>query len=82
MYKKGWTGILIDLEMSKVKANKFARPRDKVILAAVSDREEFFEIYSDGKFSTNTTIQKKEINHEKIIIRKVKSETLFNILKK
>jgi hypothetical protein len=60
LYKKGWTGILIDLEMSKVKANELARTRDKVILAAVSDREEFVEIYSNGKFSTNTTIQKRD----------------------
>jgi FkbM family methyltransferase len=81
-YKKGWSGILIDLEKSKVKANQFARPRDKVILAAVSDKEEWLEIYSDKNFSTNTTINKVEANDKKISIGKIHSETLSNILSK
>ncbi len=82
LYKRGWSGILIDLERSKVIANQFARPRDKVILAAVSDKEEWLEIFSDRNFSTNTTINKLEAKDKKNSIGKIKSETLSNILRK
>jgi FkbM family methyltransferase len=56
LYKKGWRGVLIDLEDEKVLACKLARPRDIVVKAAVSNVEEFVDIYSPSSFSTNTTI--------------------------
>jgi len=55
-YKKGWRGILIDLEDEKVLACQLARPRDIVVKAAVSNIEEVVNIYSPKSFSTNTTI--------------------------
>jgi FkbM family methyltransferase len=57
-YKKGWRGILIDLEDVKVNAAKLARPRDTVVKAAVSENKETVQIFSQGGFSTNTTINK------------------------
>jgi FkbM family methyltransferase len=80
LYKKGWSGILIDLEDCKVKANKLARRRDQVILAAVSDREEWLDIYSDKKYSTNTTIKRQDNQDGKMLIGSIKTQTLTKIL--
>ncbi len=80
LYKKGWLGILIDLEECKVKANQMARRRDKVILAAVSDREEWLNIYSDKKYSTNTTIKGQDDHDGKSLIGRIKTQTLTKIL--
>jgi FkbM family methyltransferase len=81
LYKKGWSGILIDLEECKVRANRLARRRDQVILAAVSDREEWLDIYSDKKYSTNTTIKQQDNRDGKSLIGTIKTQTLSNILK-
>ena len=57
LYKSGWAGLLVDLEMEKVLACKLARPRDKVILAAVGgESNKLVSIYTPKRFSTNTTI--------------------------
>jgi FkbM family methyltransferase len=80
LYKKGWSGILIDLEECKVKANQLARKRDKVILAAVSDSEEWLDIYSDKKYSTNTTIKRQDDQDGKSLIGRIKTQTLTKIL--
>jgi FkbM family methyltransferase len=81
LYRKGWSGILIDLEECKVKANQMARRRDQVILAAVSDKEEWLDIYSDKKFSTNTTIKRQDDQDGKSLIGRIKTQTLTKILK-
>jgi FkbM family methyltransferase len=80
LYKKGWSGILIDLEECKVKANQMARRRDQVVLAAVSDKEEWLDIYSDKKYSTNTTIKRQDDQNGKSLIGKIKTQTLTKIL--
>ncbi len=82
LYRNGWSGILIDLEESKVIASKLARRKDKVILAAVSDREEWLDIYSDKKYSTNATISSQNNQEGKSLIGRIKTQTLFKILKK
>ena len=81
LYKKGWSGILIDLEECKVKANQMARRRDQVVLAAVSDKEELLDIYSDKKYSTNTTIKRQDDQDGKSLIGRIKTQTLTKILK-
>jgi FkbM family methyltransferase len=80
LYKKGWSGILIDLEKTKVLANQLSRRRDKVILAAVSDAEEWLEIFSDKSYSTNTTIKKNQNSSNEKSIGHIKTQTLTNIL--
>lgn len=80
LYKKGWSGILIDLEECKVKANQMARRRDQVVLAAVSDKEEWLDIYSDKKYSTNTTIKRQDDRDGKSLIGRIKTQTLTKIL--
>jgi FkbM family methyltransferase len=80
LYKKGWSGILIDLEKCKVNANKMARRRDQVILAAVSEKEEYLDIYTDKKFSTNTTIKRQSDQDGKSLIGRIKTQVLTKIL--
>jgi FkbM family methyltransferase len=80
LYRKGWSGILIDLEKTKVLANQLSRRRDKVILAAVSDTEEWMEIFSDKSYSTNTTIKKNQDSINEQSIGHIKAQTLTNIL--
>jgi len=80
LYQKGWTGILVDLEQVKVLANQMIRRRDKVILAAVSDAEEWIEVFSDKVYSTNTTIKKNASKINDQSIGKVKTQTLTTIL--
>lgn len=80
LYRKGWSGILIDLEKTKVLANQLSRRKDKVILAAVSDTEEWMEIFSDKAYSTNTTIKKNHNSTNEQSIGHIKTQTLTNIL--
>jgi FkbM family methyltransferase len=83
LYKKGWKGLLIDLEYEKILACKLARPRDKSILAAVSDIKELVYIYSQKSFSTNTTISPESISDASSYkkIGQIETKTLNEILK-
>jgi FkbM family methyltransferase len=64
LYKLGWRGILIDLELSKIYACKILRPNDTSVLAAVSNTEEKVKIFSPRPFSVLTTISKDAANGE------------------
>lgn len=55
-YRKGWRGLLIDMEEDKVLSCQLARPRDKSILAAVSDQEDVASIYTPKRYSVMATI--------------------------
>lgn len=81
-YKKGWKGILIDLEDDKVLACKLARPNDIVVKAAVSDKDCIVNIYSPSKFSTNTTIDIDALEDKSgyQVIDTIKTRTLSSIL--
>lgn len=83
LYRKGWKGLLIDLEYEKILACKLARPRDKSILAAVSDVKELVDIYSQKSFSTNTTIAPESISDTSTYkkIGQIETKTLNEILK-
>ncbi len=82
LYQKNWNGLLVDLEKEKVLACQLARPRDKVVLAAVSDKEELVDIYSPKKFSTNTTINVDGVANKAgyIKIGEIQTRTLNSIL--
>lgn len=84
LYQDGWKGLLVDLEYEKVLANRLARPRDIVVLSAVSDTEKFVDIYSPKNFSTNTTINVEGLANRAgyTKIGTIKTETLSNILQK
>lgn len=82
LYQKNWNGLLVDLEKEKVLACQLARPRDKVILAAVSDKEQLVDIYSPKKFSTNTTINVDGVVDKDgyVKIGEIQTRTLNSIL--
>lgn len=82
LYKKKWHGLLVDLEPEKVLACSLARPRDKVVLAAVSDREQQVDIYSPKHFSTNTTIKIENLSNQDGYkkIGEIRTKTLNKIL--
>lgn len=53
-YKRGWSGIVIDLETDKLRAFRLVRPRDTTVQAAVSDTPGSVTFYGDH-FSPFTT---------------------------
>jgi FkbM family methyltransferase len=73
LYKKGWRGVLIDLELSKIYACKILRPSDTVVLAAVSDKEEQVEVFSPRQFSVMTSIQSNNRSDNKMITKTLTS---------
>jgi FkbM family methyltransferase len=78
--RKGWRGILIDLEPAKVYACKLVRWRDKCVLAAVSDKQEAVTIYAPKKFSVLATIDPQSRGDGFKAVRTVTSRTLTDIL--
>ena len=56
LYKRGWQGILVDIEEEKVLSCRLARPRDTSRKCAVTDHEGSVRVYSDKPFSTTSTI--------------------------
>jgi FkbM family methyltransferase len=82
LYRKGWNGLLIDLEEVKVLACKLLRWRDRAILTAVSDREQEVEIFSPKDFSTNTTIDLRSVTEPEKYrpIGRMQAKTLTAIL--
>lgn len=84
LYRKGWHGLLIDLEEEKVLACRLRRRRDKAVVAAVSDQEREVSIYSPGEFSTNATIALSSVSspHGYRPIGRLHTTTLTDLLDK
>ena len=66
LYKKGWTGINIDLNKTTIDLFNFTRLRDKNIFACLSDREKIVDMYIDNEFSALNSIYKNNIKNHKI----------------
>jgi hypothetical protein len=66
LYKKGWTGINIDLNKTTIDLFNFTRLRDKNIFACLSDREKIIDMYIDNEFSALNSIYKNNIKNHKI----------------
>lgn len=56
LYKRGWRGINIDLDSLKIASMNMVRSKDINIIAAVSDKKEQVETYTDSKYSLGATI--------------------------
>ncbi len=82
LYKKGWRGILVDLEDLKVLACRMARPRDTVVKAAISSKREAVTIFSPSEFSTNTTIALPHVSNQAqyTAIGTIQTQTLTDVL--
>ena len=59
LYKKGWSGINIDMEEDKISLFNMVRPRDLNILSPISDKEEDVTLYRYSKYGLGSTIDKK-----------------------
>jgi FkbM family methyltransferase len=83
LYKRGWRGILVDLEDLKVMACRMARPRDTVVKAAISSKREAVTIFSPSEFSTNTTIALSNVRDQAkyTAIGTIQTQTLTDVLR-
>ena len=59
LYKKGWSGINIDMEEDKISLFNMVRPRDLNVLSPISDKEEEVTLYRYSKYGLGSTIDKK-----------------------
>tara|TARA_B110000285_G_C14940791_1_gene521912 strand:+ start:124 stop:789 length:666 start_codon:yes stop_codon:yes gene_type:complete len=65
-YKKGWNGTNIDLNQTSISLFNFSRLRDKNILACLSNKEEWVDVYLDNEFSALNSTNKENIKNFKI----------------
>ena len=83
LYKKGWQGINIDLDIDNINLFNAARPKDLNINVAVSNQIGEADLYFYHKKSPINTIDKKTSDYQKAQvsnIKKVKTDTLNNII--
>ena len=59
LYKKGWSGINIDMEEDKISLFNMVRPNDLNVLSPISDKEEEVTLYRYSKYGLGSTIDKK-----------------------
>ena len=89
MYKRGWTGINIDLNPLTIELFNFFRKKDININAAISDKEEVKTMYFIDELNTQNTLENNHLsflkNHhgvkdDEISIRETKTKRLDAIL--
>lgn len=59
LYKKGWSGINIDMEEDKISLFNMVRPRDINVLTPISNIEQEATLYRFSKYGLGSTIDKK-----------------------
>lgn len=85
LYKRGWTGMNIDLDQRNIDLFNLDRPHDININCAISNQIEEINLFYFHKGSPINTLDKEisEINKNKIQnIKKIKTQTLDFCLKK
>jgi FkbM family methyltransferase len=83
LYKKGWMGINIDVDSHTIEIFNYLRPRDYNKQIAASDNAGEIDLYFYHDRSSINTTSKETFNSrggKSLDIRKVKSETLDNII--
>ena len=78
-YKKGWSGINIDLDYNSIDLFNFFRPKDFNIQSGISDRIGEMDLYFFHNRAAKNTIS-KEFGENAKQIKKIKTDTLDNIL--
>ena len=88
-HKMGWKGINIDLNPLTIELFNIARPNDINICAAISNKKGLKNLFFDHELSTLNTISKhhtkflkKAFGIKNLKKKKIKTDTLNNILKK
>ena len=89
LYKSGWTGINIDLNPLSIDFFNFARPKDKNINIAISDRDNEQDLYFIDELNTQNTLEKNQtiflknvhkVKDNEIVKKKIKTSKLEKIL--
>ena len=89
LYKKGWSGINIDLNPFTIELFDFMRPKDVNINIGISDNDAEKELYFIDELDTQNTIDKNQleflkkhhnIRQDQIIVKKIKTKSLETIL--
>ena len=81
LFKRGWSGINIDLDRKNIDLFDIARPKDINICSCVSSDlwEKDFFYFHDGS-PINTLERKTLLNKDNYLKKKIKTNTLNNIL--
>jgi hypothetical protein len=81
LFKRGWFGINIDMEESKIDTFNIARPKDYNFLGAISDKVEKVKIYRNQKFGVSSTIDPSILKKDDIIDENlITTTTLDNVI--
>ncbi len=80
LYKRGWSGVLVDIEKSKIAACRILRPRDTSILAAISDKPGIADYYAPKKYSVLTSLYRRRPDFKHI--GEIECITLTDLLDK
>lgn len=79
LYKKGWTGINIDLDLNSIDMFNFFRSKDTNIQAAVAENSEIKDFFFFHNRSAINTLSKKSGEKAKEI-KKIETQTLNEII--
>jgi len=84
LFKRGWSGINIDLDEKNIDLFKLARPKDANLNYAISDSEKVTDLFFYHTTSPINTLSKNVSNFQKAKVNKIKkiqTKILDNILK-
>jgi len=91
MYKKGWSGLNVDLNPLTIDLFNFARPQDINVRAALSNNKKNKKMYFLGDLNSQNTLEKNHIKwlrshfgykKKDILVKKVKTQKIGDILEK
>ena len=83
LYKKGWCGINVDIDNSKILLFNKRRPRDKNIACAIANYNGTATFFSNSDYSLTTTLSKKFADdHGATIVGEVNVSKLDDIISK
>ena len=85
LYKRGWSGINIDLDRVNIDLFNYHRPRDFNFNSAISDKKEEVDLFYYHQKSPINTLDKEVSNKQPAKLEKtlkIKTETLTDIIEK
>ena len=85
LFKRGWSGVNIDLDKKNIDLFNISRPRDINLNFAISDKQQEVKLYFYHDASPINTLNKQVADFQKASVKSVKkinSYTLNNILEK
>ena len=82
LFKKGWSGINIDIEKNKIQVFNIIRRKDHNVLTPVSTTNQVLKIYKTQNYGVGSTTKREFINKKNDIIedQSLQSRTLNEII--